>query len=70
MCHNGVADSVLEASISNHSRMHNLTTVSFSPKLEFVDGIDDDDLDPAMKEELDRYIYMLYGCTNQGNAQN
>ncbi|KAF7821878.1 SKP1-like protein 21 isoform X1 [Senna tora] len=54
VCHNGAVDNVLGASTSNHSR--NLTAVNFSPKLEFVDGDVDDDLDPAMKEELDREV--------------
>ncbi|KAI9076354.1 hypothetical protein K1719_041669 [Acacia pycnantha] len=56
LCHNGVADNVSEASTSNHLRMQNLTTISFLSKQEFVDGVDDDDLDPAMKEELDREV--------------
>ncbi|KAI9086594.1 hypothetical protein K1719_031455 [Acacia pycnantha] len=54
LCHNGIADNVSEASTSNHLRVQNLTTVSFLSKHEFVDGGDDDDLDPAMKEELDQ----------------
>ena len=34
--------------------MQNLPAISFSPKFEVIDGDVDDDLDPAMKEELDR----------------
>lgn len=42
------------ASASKNSKLKDSTSVSFSPKLEFDDGDMDDDLDPAMKEELDR----------------
>lgn len=44
----------MEASASKYSRMQDLPAVNFSPKIEFIDGDLDDDLDPAMKEELDR----------------
>lgn len=36
------------------SKLQCSTTVNFSPKIDFDDGDIDDDLDPAMKEELDR----------------
>jgi len=52
--HNVYFDNALEASASKHSRMQNLPAISFSPKFEVIDGDVDDDLDPAMKEELDR----------------
>lgn len=42
------------ASPSKTSKLQDSTTVSFSPKHEFDDLDIDDDLDPAMKEELDR----------------
>ncbi|XP_020217113.1 SKP1-like protein 21 [Cajanus cajan] len=51
--HNGNFDN---ASASQHSMMQNLPAVNFSPKFEFIDGDMDDDLDPAMKEELDREV--------------
>ncbi|XP_006599565.1 SKP1-like protein 21 isoform X3 [Glycine max] len=54
--HNVYFDNALEASASKHSRMQNLPAISFSPKFEFIDGDVDDDLDPAMKEELDREV--------------
>ncbi|KAL5142362.1 SKP1-like protein 21 [Glycine soja] len=49
-------DNALEASASKHSRTQNLPAINFSPKFEFIDGDVDDDLDPAMKEELDREV--------------
>ncbi|XP_061352846.1 SKP1-like protein 21 isoform X2 [Gastrolobium bilobum] len=55
-CHNGNFDNALEASASKHSRMQDHSAVNFSSKLEFIDGDLDDDLDPAMKEELDREV--------------
>ncbi|PON44181.1 S-phase kinase-associated protein 1-like [Trema orientale] len=45
-----------KASPSRASKLQDSTTVSFSPKLEFDDVDIDDDLDPAMKEELDREV--------------
>lgn len=42
------------ASPSKNSKLQGSTSVTFSPKLEFDDGDIDDDIDPAMKEELDR----------------
>lgn len=54
--HNVYFDNALEASASKHSRMQNLPAISFSPKFEVIDGDVDDDLDPAMKEELDREV--------------
>ncbi|KAI4351703.1 hypothetical protein L6164_006037 [Bauhinia variegata] len=55
-CHNDDVDKVLEASSSKYSRMQDLPAFNFSPKLDFVDGDIDDDLDPVMKEELDREV--------------
>ena len=37
------------------SILQDSASVTFSPKLEFDDGDIDDELDPAMKEELDRF---------------
>ncbi|CAJ1952806.1 unnamed protein product [Sphenostylis stenocarpa] len=54
--HNVNFDNSLEASASKPSRMQTFPTVNFSPKFEFIDGDVDDDLDPAMKEELDREV--------------
>ncbi|XP_044467299.1 SKP1-like protein 21 isoform X2 [Mangifera indica] len=38
------------------SKLQSSTAVSFSPKLDFDDSYIDDDLDPALKEELDREV--------------
>ncbi|XP_014514556.1 SKP1-like protein 21 isoform X1 [Vigna radiata var. radiata] len=54
--HNVNFDKALEASASKHSRMQTIPAVNFSPKFEFIDGDVDDDLDPAVKEELDREV--------------
>ncbi|KAH7538072.1 SKP1-like protein 21 isoform X1 [Ziziphus jujuba] len=53
-CHDGEVNNM--ASASKNSKLKDSTSVSFSPKLEFDDGDMDDDLDPAMKEELDREV--------------
>ncbi|XP_020999187.1 SKP1-like protein 21 isoform X2 [Arachis duranensis] len=55
-CHNHNVDNALKASPSKHSQTQDLPPMSFSPKLEFIDGDLDDELDPAMKEELDREV--------------
>ncbi|KAL1357606.1 hypothetical protein AAHE18_05G266400 [Arachis hypogaea] len=55
-CHNRNVDNALKASPSKHSQTQDLPPMSFSPKLEFIDGDLDDELDPAMKEELDREV--------------
>ena len=34
----------------------------FSAKLDFDDGYIDDDLDPAMKEKLDRFVVIFLVC--------
>ncbi|KAF4356489.1 hypothetical protein F8388_026961 [Cannabis sativa] len=44
------------ASPSKTSKLQDSTAVSYSPKLDFDDVDIDDDLDPAMKEELDREV--------------
>ncbi|XP_024025402.1 SKP1-like protein 21 [Morus notabilis] len=44
------------ASPSKSTKLQDSTSVSFSPKLDFDDADIDDDLDPAMKEELDREV--------------
>lgn len=54
-CHDGEGNNGLLASASTSSKLQDSAAVTFSPKLEFDDGDIDDDLDPAMKEELDRY---------------
>ena len=51
-CHE--VNNVVLASPSTSSKLQDSAVVTFSPKLEFEDGDIDDDLDPAMKEELDR----------------
>lgn len=38
------------------SKLQDSTSVAFSPKLEFDDSVFEDELDPAMKEELDREV--------------
>ena len=60
ICHNGNVDNVMEASPSRNSRIQDLPAVNFSPKHDFVDG-DDDGLDPAMREELDRLARFSLG---------
>ncbi|XP_020958905.1 SKP1-like protein 21 isoform X2 [Arachis ipaensis] len=55
-CHNRNVDNALKASPSKHSQTQDLPPMSFSPKLEFINGDLDDELDPAMKEELDREV--------------
>lgn len=44
----------VESPSPSSSKLLDSTSVTFSPKLEFDDCDIDDDLDPAMKEELDR----------------
>ena len=39
---------------SKNSKLQDLPFSTLSPKLEFDDGDIDDELDPAMKEQLDR----------------
>lgn len=53
-CHDDEVNNVVLASPSTSSKLQDSAAVTFSPKLEFEDGDIDDDLDPAMKEELDR----------------
>ncbi|KAL3524294.1 hypothetical protein ACH5RR_017128 [Cinchona calisaya] len=53
-CHNGDVDNV--SSPSKNSTFQDSASPVFSPKLEFDDGDVDDELDPAMKEELDREV--------------
>lgn len=53
-CHNGEVNDILIASSSKTLKSQDSAAVTFSPKLEFDDADIDDDLDPAMKEELDR----------------
>ncbi|KAL5567967.1 hypothetical protein UlMin_024542 [Ulmus minor] len=52
--HNGEVKNM--ASPSKTSNLQDSTSVTFSPKPEFDEGDIDDDLDPAMKEELDREV--------------
>ncbi|XP_050224797.1 SKP1-like protein 21 isoform X2 [Mercurialis annua] len=54
-CHNGEVKDMV-ASPSKNSKLQESGAASLSPKLEFDDGDIDDDLDPAMKEELDREV--------------
>ncbi|KAA8539933.1 hypothetical protein F0562_026625 [Nyssa sinensis] len=53
-CQNGEVDDV--PSQSKTLNLQDSASVPFSPKLEFDDGDIDDELDPAMKEELDREV--------------
>ncbi|XP_057481055.1 SKP1-like protein 21 isoform X2 [Actinidia eriantha] len=54
----GRKDLPRESSSKNENGNHkkDSASVTFSPKLEFDDGDIDDELDPAMKEELDREV--------------
>lgn len=51
---NGGINDICGASPSKTSKFLDPVSAAFSPKLDFDDGFIDDDLDPAMKEELDR----------------
>ncbi|KAJ8437211.1 hypothetical protein Cgig2_012480 [Carnegiea gigantea] len=56
--HSCLNDKAVDSSVSAsglNSELHNYMT-SFSPKLDFDDGDIDDELDPVMKEELDREV--------------
>uniref|UniRef100_A0A5B6Z2W3 Putative SKP1-like protein 21 isoform X2 n=1 Tax=Davidia involucrata TaxID=16924 RepID=A0A5B6Z2W3_DAVIN len=53
-CQNGEVDDV--PTPSETLNLQDSVSVPFSPKLEFDDGDIDDELDPAMKEELDREV--------------
>ncbi|GAV79314.1 Skp1 domain-containing protein/Skp1_POZ domain-containing protein [Cephalotus follicularis] len=55
-CNNGKANDILVPAPGKTSKLQDSAAVSFSPKLEFDDGDIDDDLDPAMREELDREV--------------
>ncbi|WCJ36674.1 SKP1-like 21 [Euphorbia peplus] len=55
-CHNGEASDIMMASPSKSSNCQESGASTLSPKLEFDDADIDDDLDPAMKEELDREV--------------
>ncbi|CAN6705751.1 unnamed protein product [Malus baccata var. baccata] len=46
----------VESPSPSSSKLQDSTSATFSPKLDFDDGDLDDDLDPAMKEELDREV--------------
>lgn len=51
---NGEINNILVANPSRASKVQGVSSGAFSSKLELDDGFMDDDLDPAMKEELDR----------------
>lgn len=56
--HSCLNDKAVDSSVSAsglNSELHDYMT-SFSPKLDFDDGDIDDELDPVMKEELDRFV--------------
>eukprot|EP00258_Populus_trichocarpa_P010480 XP_002318211.1 SKP1-like protein 21 isoform X2 [Populus trichocarpa] len=53
---NDEVNDILAASPSKTSNFQGCSAVTFSPKLDFDDADIDDDLDPAMKEELDREV--------------
>ncbi|KAJ9139868.1 hypothetical protein P3X46_030563 [Hevea brasiliensis] len=55
-CHNGEVNDNLVASTSTISKLQESGSSALSPKLDFDDADIDDDLDPAMKEELDREV--------------
>ncbi|XP_043806081.1 SKP1-like protein 21 isoform X2 [Manihot esculenta] len=55
-CHNGEIKDVLVASPSKTSNLQESGSAMLSPKIDFDDADIDDDLDPAMKEELDREV--------------
>ncbi|KAJ0042751.1 hypothetical protein Pint_17478 [Pistacia integerrima] len=55
-CRDGELSDITLSTPSQTSKLQGSTAVSFSPKLEFDDSDSDDDLDPAMKEELDREV--------------
>lgn len=42
------------------SKLHESEAAIFSTKVEFDDGDIDDELDPVMKEELDRFDIYVY----------
>lgn len=54
--HDGEVNDILVATPSKASKFQDPVAAAFSPKLDFDDGFIDDDLDPAMKEELDREV--------------
>jgi hypothetical protein len=66
---NDEVNDILAASPSKTSNFQGCSAVTFSPKLDFDDADIDDDLDPAMKEELDRLIAML-DCLHSLNEFN
>jgi hypothetical protein len=66
---NDEVNDILAASPSKTSNFQDCSAVTFSPKLDFDDADIDDDLDPAMKEELDRLIAML-DCLHSLNEFN
>ena len=53
-CHNGEIVNAITPSPLKTSEIQDCSTVTVSTKLDFDDGDIDDELDPAMKEELDR----------------
>ncbi|XP_011030143.1 PREDICTED: SKP1-like protein 21 isoform X2 [Populus euphratica] len=53
---NDEVNDILAASPIKTSNFQDCSAVTFSPKLDFDDADIDDDLDPAMKEELDREV--------------
>ncbi|KAH9677745.1 SKP1-like protein 21 [Citrus sinensis] len=54
--HNGGLNDIAVSTPHKTSKLQCSTAVTCSPKMEFDDGEIDDDLDPAMKEELDREV--------------
>jgi len=73
-CENGTDIDGLESASNLSSKL--LDPMSpFSPRIDFDDGDIDDELDPAMKEELDRFvklllicIFLLHSCVRVGSA--
>ncbi|XVF09901.1 hypothetical protein REPUB_Repub07fG0136900 [Reevesia pubescens] len=55
-CNQGNIDNTLVSTRSKTSKLQDSSSVSFSTKVEFDDTDIDDDIDSAMKEELDREV--------------
>ncbi|KAF8380220.1 hypothetical protein HHK36_027702 [Tetracentron sinense] len=56
VCCNGDVNNALMQSLGKTSKVQDVANDTFAPEVEFDDGDIDDELDPAMKEELDREV--------------
>ncbi|XP_031380285.1 SKP1-like protein 21 isoform X2 [Punica granatum] len=63
---NAEVNDILVATPSKASKVQDFSGCAFSQKLEFDDSFIDDDLDPAMKEELDREVEDFARRLNSG----